>query len=62
MQFIKEFYDIEGTARTQPTIPQAVHLFDAFDPAIADVLDGVESVSAALNAVADNWKLLLAGS
>lgn len=61
-QFIKEFYSIRGTAVAQPAIPQAGHLYDAFDPAIEAALDGVESPTAALNAVADAWKQLLASS
>ncbi len=61
-QFIKEFRSIEWMAVPQPDIPQAGHLFDAFDPNIAAALDGVESPAIALNAVADAWKQLLAGS
>jgi arabinogalactan oligomer/maltooligosaccharide transport system substrate-binding protein len=60
-QFISEFRHISYTARARPAIPQAGHLFDAFDPAIAAALDGVESPVAALNAVAGAWKQLLAG-
>jgi hypothetical protein len=37
-------------------------LYDAFDPNIAAALDGVESPVAALNAVAEAWKQLLASS
>ena len=61
-QFVNEFYSFRDTAVTLPAIPQAAHLYDAFDPAIEAALDGVESPIAALNAVADAWKQLLAGS
>jgi arabinogalactan oligomer / maltooligosaccharide transport system substrate-binding protein len=61
-QFISEFRGIEWTAVPQPDIPQAGHLFDAFDPNIAAALDDVESATVALDAVADAWKQLLAGS
>ena len=61
-QVISEFRHIESTAVLQPHIPQAAHLFDAFDPNIAAALDGVESSTAALNAVANAWGHLLAAS
>ena len=58
-QFISEFCSIASTAVARPVIPQSGHLFDAFDPNIAAALDGVESPTAALQAVADAWKPLL---
>jgi arabinogalactan oligomer / maltooligosaccharide transport system substrate-binding protein len=58
---IKDFLSIENTAVARPAIPQTGHLFDAFDPNIAGALDNVESPIAALNAVAEAWKQLLAG-
>jgi arabinogalactan oligomer/maltooligosaccharide transport system substrate-binding protein len=63
-QFISDFLPITGTAVAQPTVPQvgAGHLFDALTPGIAAALDGVESPTAALNAVADAWRQLLPGS
>ncbi len=63
-QFISEFLHITHTAVAQPDVPQvgAGHLFDAFDPNIAAALDGVESPTVALNAAADAWRQLLAGS
>jgi arabinogalactan oligomer/maltooligosaccharide transport system substrate-binding protein len=60
--FISEFLPIMPTSVGRPVIPQARHLFDAFDPNIAAVLDDVETPIAALNAVTDAWKQLLAGS
>jgi arabinogalactan oligomer/maltooligosaccharide transport system substrate-binding protein len=60
--FISEFRAIESTAVPQPNIPQAVHFFETFDPHIAAALDGVESPTTALNAVAAAWKQLLASS
>jgi arabinogalactan oligomer/maltooligosaccharide transport system substrate-binding protein len=60
--FISEFLPITPTAVARPAIPQGRHLFDAFDPNIAAVLDDVETPIAALNAVADAWKQLLASS
>jgi arabinogalactan oligomer / maltooligosaccharide transport system substrate-binding protein len=62
--FIAKFLPIAKTAVPQPAVPQvgAGHLFSAFDPNISAALDGVESPIAALNAVADAWKQLLAGS
>lgn len=59
---IKTFLSIMNTAVARPAIPQTGHLFDAFDPDIAGALDGVQSPTAALNAVAEAWKQLLAGS
>jgi arabinogalactan oligomer/maltooligosaccharide transport system substrate-binding protein len=59
-RFISEFLPVMRTAVPRPAIPQAGRLFDTFDPNIAAALDGVESPNAALNAVADAWKQLLA--
>ena len=59
---IKAFLSIKNTARARPAIPQVGYLFDAFDPHIGAVLDGVQSPIEALNAVADTWKQFLAGS
>jgi arabinogalactan oligomer/maltooligosaccharide transport system substrate-binding protein len=61
-QFISEFLPLIPSVVNRPAIPQAGHLFDAFDPNIAAALDVVETPIAALNAVADAWKQLLAGS
>lgn len=58
---ISAFLPIARTAVPRPAIPQAGYLFDAFDPRIAAALDGVQSPIAALSAVADAWKQLLAG-
>jgi hypothetical protein len=43
-------------------MPQTAHLFDAFDPNIARALNGVQGPTTALNAIANAWKQLLAGS
>jgi len=61
-RFISSFLPIAPTVVARPAIPQAGHLFDAFDPNIAAALDGIESPKAALYAVAGAWKQLLAGS
>ena len=61
-QIISAFRGIEWTAVPRPDIPQAGHLFDAFDPNIVAALDGVESATSALDGVAGSWKQLLAGS
>jgi arabinogalactan oligomer / maltooligosaccharide transport system substrate-binding protein len=58
--FISEFLNLASTAVTQSVLPQIESLFDSFDPNIAAALDGSESPAAALNAVADAWKQLLA--
>jgi arabinogalactan oligomer/maltooligosaccharide transport system substrate-binding protein len=60
--FISKFLPLAPTAVARPAIPQAGSLLDAFDPSIANALSGIESPVAALNAVADDWKQLLAGS
>ena len=57
---VKAFISIENTAVARPAIPQAGHLFDAFDPNIASALDNYQSPATALNAVAEAWKQLLA--
>ena len=54
----RQIWKAEAVAR--PAIPQTGHLFDMFDPAIADALDDVQSPIAALNAVAKAWQQLLA--
>ena len=59
---ISAFHAIQNTAIDRPIIPQGGYLFDAFDPNIVAALDGVKSPTDALNAVADAWKQLLAGS
>jgi arabinogalactan oligomer / maltooligosaccharide transport system substrate-binding protein len=59
-RFISDFLPIASTVVDRPAIPQAGDLFDALDPNIAAALDGAESPTAALNAVADAWKQLLA--
>ena len=41
-RFISAFLPIARTAVPRPAIPQAGHLFDAFDPNIAAALNGVE--------------------
>jgi arabinogalactan oligomer / maltooligosaccharide transport system substrate-binding protein len=61
-RFIAQFCRIAKTAVVRPVIPQSGHLFDAFDPNIAAALDGVESPTVALKAVADAWKQLLSGA
>jgi arabinogalactan oligomer / maltooligosaccharide transport system substrate-binding protein len=48
----------EGMGVDRPAKPQAGHLFDAFDPNIAEALDGHESAIAALKAVASAWEQL----
>lgn len=58
--FISKFLSLKYTVVPEPAIPQAGDLFNAFDPNIAAALDRVESPTAALNAVADAWKQLLA--
>jgi arabinogalactan oligomer/maltooligosaccharide transport system substrate-binding protein len=60
-RFLPGFYNIAKTAIALPPIPQAGHLFDAFDPHIAAVLDNVETPKYALNSVANAWKQLLTG-
>lgn len=59
---ISEFLSFKNIAVPRPVIPQDGNLFDAFDPAIGAALDGAESPVTALNAVAEAWKQLLAGS
>lgn len=61
-RFISAFLSIARTAVGPPAIPQATQLYNAFDPNIADALDGVESPSLALNNVAEAWRKLLASS
>ena len=61
-QFISKFAPLTKWVVNQPAIPQAGHLFDAFDPNIVAALDGVKTPIAALDAVADAWKQLLASS
>ncbi len=62
-QFISEFGPpLTKWVVNRPAIPQAGHLFDAFDPNILAALDGVETPITALDAVADAWKQLLASS
>jgi maltose-binding protein MalE len=60
--FISKFLHLASTAVAQPVIPQVGNMFDSFNPNIAAALDGSESPTAALNAVADAWKQLLASS
>jgi arabinogalactan oligomer/maltooligosaccharide transport system substrate-binding protein len=60
--YISEFLNLTHTVVPQPAIPQEGDLFDAFDPGIADALDGVQRPIAALEAIADAWRQLLAGS
>lgn len=60
--FISELLSLKYPVVLEPAIPQAGDLYDAFDPNIAAALDGVESPVAALHAVAEDWKQLLAGS
>ena len=60
-RFISAFLSIAGTAVGPPAVPQATQLDGAFDPNIANALDGVESPSLALYTVADDWRQLLAG-
>jgi len=58
---ISAFVSIKATAVARPAIPQAAHLFDAFDPNIKAALDGASPIDA-LNAVAKAWQQLRAGS
>jgi len=60
--FVSDFLNLTHTVVPQLAFPLAGQLFDACDPNVADALDGAESPMAALNAVADAWKQLLAGS
>jgi arabinogalactan oligomer / maltooligosaccharide transport system substrate-binding protein len=54
--FIKQFHRIwEEEAVARPAIPAGGYLFDEFDPSVWAALDGVESPSNALQAVADSW-------
>ena len=59
---ISDFGAITDTVVPGPVIPLAADLFDAFNPNISAVIEGVESPIAALNAVAAVWKQLLADS
>ena len=59
---ISAFIAIKQTTVTRPLIPQEGHLFDDFDPNIEAALYGVQDPKSALNAVANAWKQLLAGS
>ena len=58
---ISAFLSIKETAVARPAIPQAAHLFDAFDPNIQAALDGASPIDT-LNAVAEAWQQLRAGS
>src|SRR6266487_3240490 len=58
---ISAFVSIKATAVARPAIPQAAHLFDAFDPNIKAALDGASPIDA-LNVVAKAWQQLRAGS
>jgi arabinogalactan oligomer/maltooligosaccharide transport system substrate-binding protein len=59
---ISAYHTIQPIAVNRPIIPQGGYLFDAFDPNIQAALGGAQSPTKALNAVADAWKQLLAGS
>ena len=59
---ISAFHAIQNTAVPRPAIPAGGQLFNDFDPNIQAALDGAKSPTDALNAVADAWKKLLAGS
>ena len=61
-RFISKFFSLMPTAVATPAIPHNQSLFDALDPNIATALYGYKSPVAALDAVADAWKRLLAGS
>ena len=55
-RFIEQFHSIwETEAVARPSIPAGGYLFDYFDPSIWAALDGVQSPSEALRAVADSW-------
>jgi arabinogalactan oligomer / maltooligosaccharide transport system substrate-binding protein len=57
--YVRQFLSIwENEAVARPVIPDGAYLFDAFDPSIWAALDGVQSPSEALQAVADSWKQL----
>lgn len=57
---IAGFYAVRNTAKSRPVIPQGGQLFTDFDPNIQAALAGSKSASAALDAVAEKWKALLA--
>jgi arabinogalactan oligomer / maltooligosaccharide transport system substrate-binding protein len=59
---ISAFHAIESTAVNRPVIPAGGQLFNDFDPNIQAALAGSKTPAAALNAVADAWAKLLAGS
>ena len=59
---ISAFHAIQNTAVARPAIPAGGQLFNDFDPNIQAALDGAKSSTTALNAVADAWQKLLAGS
>ena len=60
--FFLAFYSIQYTAVARPAIPQSAYLLYTFDSNIRAALDGAEKPLEALNAVAEAWKRLLAGS
>jgi arabinogalactan oligomer / maltooligosaccharide transport system substrate-binding protein len=59
---ISGYHAVQSTAVNRPIIPQGGQLFNDFDPNIQAALAGAKTPSAALNAVAQKWQALLAGS
>jgi arabinogalactan oligomer / maltooligosaccharide transport system substrate-binding protein len=59
---ISGYHAVQNTAVNRPVIPAGGQLFTDFDPNIQAALAGAKSPSVALNAVADAWKKLIAGS
>jgi len=55
---ISKFHCLAPMTVDRPANPEAAHLFDGFDPNIALALDGVESPTTALTAVANAWEQL----
>ncbi len=59
---ISGYHAVQSTAVNRPIIPQGGQLFTDFDPNIQAALAGAKTPSDALNAVAQKWQALLAGS
>jgi len=59
--FISAFLQIRATGVARPAIPQGGYLFDVADPSIRAALNGMQTATYALNAIAHSWNQLGAG-